>query len=420
MGSVWQAQDLTLNAQVAVKLIDPAIAESPQALARFQREAQAAAAIRSSHVVQTLDYGVDAGRPFIAMELLNGESLADRLTRLGQLSPDDVAHIMGHVGRALAIAHRNDIVHRDLKPENIFVVREEDDEVAKVLDFGIARRQSKLGESDSLKTQTGALLGTPYYMSPEQATGQPVDCLSDIWSFGVIAFECLTGRRTFNGDSLGALFHSVCIAEMPVPSRLHAVPAGFDAWFARCTARDKQQRFQSIKEAADGLRQVCGHALAISLPKPPTAPAPGTSETAPAPATLGHTVPPAALTIPGLPKRNVGLMMLVGVPLIVIVAVVLFFGWRRTSSPTVVTPSSATLAAASIPLLPVASTAKPPETPHTQPDVVIRPSLSAEPTQTPSPTVSAAPAIKDRPAPGGATRKPKAQAAPDSDNVAAF
>ncbi len=422
MGSVWQAQDLTLNAQVAVKLIDPAIAQSPQALARFQREAQAAAAIRSSHVVQTLDYGVDAGRPFIAMELLNGESLAARLTRHGQLSPADVAHIMGHVGRALAIAHRNDIVHRDLKPENIFVVREEDEEVAKVLDFGIARRQNKLGESDGLKTQTGTLLGTPYYMSPEQATGQPVDCLSDIWSYGVIAFECLTGRRAFEGDSLGALFHSVCIAELPVPSRVHAVPAGFDAWFARCTARDKLQRFQGIKEASDRLRQVCGDGPMISLPAPSAAKAPAASEAAADLTTLGHTVPPASLTIPGLPKRRVGLLLLVGVPL-VIAAVLVIFGWSRIgSSPTANTPASATRAAASIPLLPVASQTQPvAATPSAQPEPLGKAEPSTERTlEAPqSPKALATNLHKHTAAAGTPVKKPRS-AAQDTDNVAAF
>ena len=138
-----------------------------------------------------------------------------------------------------AIVHKHGIVHRDLKPDNIFVVDEEGDQVAKVLDFGIARKQGALDEREGLKTRTGAILGTPYYMSPEQASGERSIILTDIWSYGVIAFECLTGHRAFDGDTLGALFHAVCMAELPVPSLRCAVPRGFDAWFSRATAQNK-------------------------------------------------------------------------------------------------------------------------------------------------------------------------------------
>jgi serine/threonine-protein kinase len=258
MGSVWLARDLNLQVDVAVKLIDPSVAESTEAIGRFQLEARAAATIRSTHVVQILDHGVDHDKPFIAMELLKGENLGQRLERLGRLSPRQTATILAQVGRALSIAHAWGIVHRDLKPDNVFLVEEGEDEIAKVLDFGIARRLGGLCDPSQSKTRTGAMLGTPYYMSPEQATGQPVDPLTDIWSFGVIAFECLTGQRAFEGESIGALFHGICMQPMPVPSRFAEVPAGFDEWFARAVARDKTQRFLTIKEAAEKLRLVCG------------------------------------------------------------------------------------------------------------------------------------------------------------------
>lgn len=257
MGSVWTAEDLTLGAEVAVKLIDAAFADSAEAVHRFQREAKAAARIRSTYVVQVLDHGIDNGTPFIAMELLKGESLAQRLKSVGKLSPEQTGGILGHVGRALALAHEHGIVHRDMKPENVFLAREGEDDVGKVLDFGIARQAGGLGDSGGLRTRTGAVMGTPYYMSPEQATGQVVDSLTDIWSYGVIASECLTGRRTFDSESLGGLFHAICMAPMPTPSIIGEVPRGFDEWFSRAVAREKSLRFQTIKEAADDLRAIC-------------------------------------------------------------------------------------------------------------------------------------------------------------------
>src|SRR5262249_22596563 len=139
MGSVWMAEHLTLKSPVAVKLIDPEIATNPDAVARFLREARAAAALRSPHVVQILDYGADGAAPYIAMELLEGESLGQRLLRLGRLSPAETSRIMTHVARAIGRAHDAGIVHRDLKPENVFVVKNDEEEIAKVLDFGIAK-----------------------------------------------------------------------------------------------------------------------------------------------------------------------------------------------------------------------------------------------------------------------------------------
>lgn len=305
MGSVWRAEDLKLDAEVAIKLIDPELAQAPEAIARFRREAQAAAAIRSTYVVQILDYGIDRGTPFIAMELLHGESLAKRLRREKCLSPEQAARILGHVGRALAVAHEHGIVHRDMKPDNVFLVREGDEDIGKLVDFGIARKPEGLDQAAELKTSTGALLGTPFYMSPEQATGQVADHQTDIWSFGAIAFECLTGERPFRGDTLGALFHAICMAEIPVPSRIAAVPRGFDAWFARATARDKSRRFATIKEAAELLREICEGGVSSSrLARLSREAVPSSRQANTAvPVSSRHselTVPPASRTLMGM------------------------------------------------------------------------------------------------------------------------
>ncbi|MFZ5890102.1 MAG: serine/threonine-protein kinase [Myxococcota bacterium] len=277
MGSVWRAWDLKLNADVAVKLIDPRYAASPEALARFRREAQAAAAIRSTYVVQILDHGIDEDTPFIAMELLHGESLAQRLAHVGRLSPESTGRLLSQVARALSLAHEHGIVHRDLKPDNIFLVHEGDEDIGKVLDFGVARSHT-LNDSVGLATETGAVLGTPYYMSPEQAAGKPLDWLTDIWSFAIIACECVTGRRPYVADSLPALFHAICMGPEVTPSMLGPVPAGFDAWFARGAARDKDRRFQSIRQAAEELRGVC---LGASDSRPASGREPRSADVAP-------------------------------------------------------------------------------------------------------------------------------------------
>jgi len=366
MGSVWRAEDMNLGAEVAVKLIDTAFVGSPEALKRFKREAQAAARIRSTYVVQVLDHGIDNGTPFIAMELLKGESLAKRLESAGTLSAEQTGYILGHVGRALALAHEHGIVHRDMKPENIFLVREGEDEVGKVLDFGIARQSGGLADSGGLKTQTGAVLGTPYYMSPEQATGQTVDSLTDIWSFGVIASECLTGRRAFDSESLGGLFHAICMAPMPVPSQLGTVPPGFDDWFARAVARDKPARFQTVKEAADGLRTLCGRTSgrASVLPRVPergdaalsagiSVPSAMVSGARPVPAIgLQTTAVPSSRSISGLPKARHSSAALLVVALSAIGLGGLFVGWRMMSA----SESTAASAAAAVDSTPTSVT----------------------------------------------------------------
>jgi len=258
-GTIWRAEQLVLGATVAIKLIDLAIARQAGALDRFLREAQAAATLRSPHVVQVLDYGVDGDQPFIAMELLEGESLAQRLHRLGRLAPSEALRIVTHVARAATRAHECNIVHRDLKPDNIFLVHNEDEEVAKVLDFGVAKIKNPEWIAESSQTRTGSLIGTPHYMSPEQVQGnKTVDNRSDLWSLGVIAFEMFTGQRPFVGNALGDLVLQICVRDMPIPSRLAPVPAGFDDWFAKAADRDPDRRFQSARDLAAALREVVG------------------------------------------------------------------------------------------------------------------------------------------------------------------
>jgi serine/threonine-protein kinase len=259
MGAIWRAQHLVLAAPVAIKLMDPEIAGDADTIARFMREAQAAATLRSPHVVQIIDYGMDGLVPFMVMELLEGETLADRIRKAGRLSASETVQIVTQIARAVHRAHEAGIVHRDLKPENVFLVHNQDEDVAKVLDFGVAKvNVSHLGPSGA-RTKTGSLLGTPFYMSPEQAQGnKAVDHRSDLWALGVIAFEMLTGQKPFYSDGLGELVLQICVRDIPVPSTIAPLPAAFDAWFARATARDPEQRFQSAKELSEQLRESLG------------------------------------------------------------------------------------------------------------------------------------------------------------------
>jgi serine/threonine protein kinase len=255
MGSVWRAEHVTLGSEVAIKLLDESIARHSTALARFLREARSAASLQSVHVVQIHDYGVVDEVPYIAMELLRGETLGNRLRRLGRLTPQDTAWILTHVARAIGKAHEAGVIHRDLKPDNIFIVREDDEEFAKVLDFGVAKAGE--GVFAATLTSAGTLLGTPAYMSAEQAVGQPVDHRTDLWALAVIAFECLTGTLPFFGDDLPDLLHAIHDGPIPIPSRMGRVPLEFDAWFARGVARRLDDRFRSARQMANELRRIC-------------------------------------------------------------------------------------------------------------------------------------------------------------------
>jgi len=255
MGSVWLAEHLALNSWVAVKLMDPSIASTVEGAERFKREAQAAASLRSAHVVQVLDYGVHENTPFLVMELLQGRSLAGLLEVEKRLTPQRTLTIVTHVARAIGRAHAGGIVHRDLKPDNIFLVQEDDQELAKVLDFGIAKTTGP--RFGGMETRTGVTMGTPYYMSPEQVEGKKaLDHRSDLWSLAVITCECLTGVRPFDGDTYGELLLNICARPVLPPSRQGFSLPGFDEWFAKGANRDPEQRFGSAQELATALGEV--------------------------------------------------------------------------------------------------------------------------------------------------------------------
>ncbi len=263
MGTVWEAWHRELHARVACKFIDRRLADDkPEVLSRFRSEARAAAALNSKHVVDVYDFGtMPDGTPYMVMEYLEGESLEQRLRKIGQLTPEATFSIVSQVAKALGRAHAQGIVHRDLKPDNIFLMWDEEDEQerVKVVDFGIAKfTQDEMGASHA--TKSGALIGTPSYMSPEQIRSKGiVDNQSDLWALGVVAFRCLTGSPPFAGGTVGDLLIEICTVDAPAPSTFdQSLPRELDDWMKRALAREKDARFSDIREFTAALGAALG------------------------------------------------------------------------------------------------------------------------------------------------------------------
>ncbi len=257
MGAVWVARHIQLDVTVAVKFMDASCAASATSRARFEREAKAAAGLQNPHIVAVRDYGVEGNIPYLVMELLKGENLGVRLHRERRLSLVATSRILGQIARALRRAHEGGLIHRDLKPANIFLARQDDDdEVVKVLDFGIAKDTAAMLTRDA--TGTGEIMGSPHYMSPEQVRCEKdLDPRADLWSLGVITFRALTGTLPFPGEVLGAVLAKVLADPIPVASALvPGLPTSIDAFFARVLVRDRAQRFATVKEMADALAAV--------------------------------------------------------------------------------------------------------------------------------------------------------------------
>jgi serine/threonine-protein kinase len=259
MGSVWSATHTGLNQAVAIKFVSREFVRSADALRRFDAEAKAAAQLRSRHVVQVFDTGtLEDGTPYIAMELLHGESLQARVHRGGPVPIGEAVDILAQCCKALGRAHQAGIIHRDIKPDNIFLAQSTDDDtaLAKILDFGVAKMGASGNEQGSQgATRTGAVLGTPLYMSPEQARGlKSIDHRTDLYSLGLVAYTMLTGNLAFSSESFGDLLLQICTA--PLPSLLAGaswLPPTMEEWFKKACAREAEHRFGSAKEFSDAL-----------------------------------------------------------------------------------------------------------------------------------------------------------------------
>jgi serine/threonine-protein kinase len=256
MGAVYQATHQAIGKRVALKFLWREAARDADAVTRFQREAEAASRVESAHIVQIFDSGVsEDGLPFLVMELLQGEDLRTRLRREGRLSLGEAVYVAGQVARGLIRAHEAGIVHRDLKPDNVFLCQRDDDPMfVKIVDFGISK-VARGSVGPTTLTRRGVVLGTAFYMSPEQAQAcHDIDGRTDLFSLGAILYEMLAGRPPHTGPTYEAVLIDICTKDAP-DLRTHApdVPESVAAVVARALQRNRDERFQQAAELYDAL-----------------------------------------------------------------------------------------------------------------------------------------------------------------------
>lgn len=268
LGSVYRATQTKLSREVAVKLLHESMGASEVQRARFEREAKALATLEHPNIVSILDYGVAEGQPYIVMELLEGETLAERLRR-ATLSPEQVVEITVELLDALAFMHEAGVVHRDLKASNVFLQRVHTGERVKVLDFGLAKTTSTLDtDATTTLTRDGSVVGTPAYMSPEQATGDVVDARSDVYAVGVLLFQMLSGRLPFEGDAIDQVRSHLV---EPVPALIRATPslqmdAAFEKLIRRAMAKRREERFANARAMLLELQRIVNGSSTLPPP----------------------------------------------------------------------------------------------------------------------------------------------------------
>jgi serine/threonine protein kinase len=282
MGAVYEGENVRIHRRVAIKVLHAAVAENQDAVQRFEREAQAAGRIGSEHIVEVLDLGNLAdGDRYMVMEFLEGDSLSDRIRNRGRLTPAEIYPLAVQILEGLKAAHGAGIIHRDLKPDNAFLLksRKGQADFVKLLDFGISKFSQLSGESGFSMTRTGSVMGTPYYMSPEQAKGaKGMDQRADLYAVGVILYECLTGQVPFNADTFNELLFKIVLEEPPpLPQLVPDLDPGFAAIVGKGMAREPAHRFQTAEEFQASLVEwaqtgATPQAIAAAQSRPPPGP----------------------------------------------------------------------------------------------------------------------------------------------------
>jgi len=273
MGEVYRARDTSLGRDVAIKVLPPGLSQDKERLHRFEQEARATSSLNHPNILVIFDIGTFEGSTYVVSELLEGETLRDRL--LGNvLPPRKAVEYAVQIARGLATAHEKGIIHRDLKPENIFITT---DGHAKILDFGLAKLlDTAVPEETTSQVQTkrvvtfaGAILGSMGYMSPEQVRGRSVDQRSDIFSFGTVLYEMVTGARAFRGDSSVETMNAILKEEPPtIQTSGRAIPPALERVITHCLEKQPQDRFQSARDLAFGLESVISHSGTYSAAYP--------------------------------------------------------------------------------------------------------------------------------------------------------
>jgi serine/threonine-protein kinase len=311
MGAVYEATHTEIGKKVAIKVLSPLIAAVPGARARFLREAQLTSRVRHPHIVDVADMGSDGGHTYLVMEFLHGEDLAQRLERLGPIGAEELADIMLPVCSAVSAAHGAGITHRDLKPQNIFLAAGTRRVHPKVLDFGISKGNDAVTQAGTL-TGTGAMIGTPYYLAPEQIMdSKSAGSASDQYALGIILYECLTGKRPYDGDNLFVVFQGIVGGTPKRPRELRPeIPAEMEEVVLRAMRVDPKARFINIDDFGRALLPFAS-SRARMIWEEAFAGGPGGSENAPpgrpsiavlptpSPPTRAPTLMPPGLSKPG-------------------------------------------------------------------------------------------------------------------------